>query len=296
MKLTPLDIRKHDFSTKMRGYDPDEVQAFMSTVASQWEEVLGDLRRAEDRVREIENKIAHYEKVEMALQEALETARSSAKRSQENADERAQLIVDEAELKAEQIVQDAERERFRLQHDVVALQNRHNEVTARLRHFLMSELEILARHEDDQPIGFMKLVPAAPAASLPTPPAEPEASPTARPSQAEPAAPQTEPKASTASKPEATPKPAAAEPEQGEESGEQTTYADLYARAAEAERERPAPRQAEPVEEPPAEERRGRFARLSPGSTRKRRRRSRRPKKTASGASSKTSTEPRLIS
>lgn len=260
MKLTPLDIRKHDFSTKLRGYDPDEVKGFMETISYQWEEVLDELRRAEDRVREIENKISHYEKVEMALQEALETARSGAKRSQENADERAQLIVDEAELRAEQIVQDAEQNRFRLQQDVVTLTNRHNEVTARLRHFLMSELEILARHEEDQPIGFMKLVPASPAESLPPAPDAPPETPadTPRSANARSAPPKRvpAPQAAQAEMPASspTPEPAPPSPRATDAQQDRTTYADLYARAAEAERDRPAPPAPEPAEEPASEE------------------------------------------
>lgn len=264
MKLTPLDIRKHEFTKKLRGYDPVEVKAFTEMVSQQWEEALDELRRAQDRVREMENKISHYEKVEVALQEALESARSGAKRTQDHAEERARLIVEEAELKVEQMLQDAEQERFRLRQDVAKLSHRHDEITARLRHFLMSELEILARHEDDRPIGFMKLVPGPEAEALPPAPEAASSGPEAAsgeqraedrkqkaPAEAEPAA--------AAGPAEAAPDPfehaGAPEPEAAEapEPEERTTYADLYARAAEAERERPAP--AEPGEiEPPEEE------------------------------------------
>ena len=32
MKLTPLDIRKKDFGRSLRGYDPEEVEAFLDMV------------------------------------------------------------------------------------------------------------------------------------------------------------------------------------------------------------------------------------------------------------------------
>ncbi len=230
MKLTPLDIRTHEFARKVRGYDPDEVKAFTEMVARQWEEVQEDLRRAEDRVREIEGKIVHYEKVEEALQEALASAREGAKRTQDNAEERARLIVEEAELRAEQITQEAGQRHHRLRHDVAHLAQRHDEITARLRHFLMSELEILARHEDDKPVGFMKLMPSAPAEALP--PVSPP-----------PPTPQNEAQATDAAgppEPETVPEPKAAQEERAEEPADEgeTTYADLYARAAEAETHR----------------------------------------------------------
>jgi cell division initiation protein len=217
MKLTPLDIRKHEFTRKLRGYDPEEVKAFTEMVSRQWEEVLDELRHARDRVRELEGKISHYEKVESALHEALESARSGAKRTQEQAEERARLIVEEAELKAEQRLQEVDQQKGQLRHDVVTLSRRQDEIVARLRHFLMSELEILARHEEDRPIGFMQLMPSQPAESLPSPPAS---APT--------------PSEGPAVGAEA--EPSAADPE-AEAPSPGTTYRDLYARAAEAEPE-----------------------------------------------------------
>ncbi|MEP0548044.1 MAG: DivIVA domain-containing protein [Rhodothermales bacterium] len=225
MKLTPLDIRKHEFASKLRGYDPEEVVAFNEMVSRQWEELLDELRHARDRVRELEGKIEHYEKVESALHEALQTARSGAKRTQEHAEERARLIVEEAELRAEQILQEADQRQGRLRHDITNLTHRHDEITARLRHFLMSELEILARHEEDRPIGFMQLMPSTPAEALPTPPA----------GRSEPA-----PRATIADPAPASSLPDAAAPEDDAETTEPrgSTYGDLYARAAEAESQR----------------------------------------------------------
>lgn len=198
MKLTPLDIRKHEFSRKLRGYDPEEVRPFLEMVSQQWEELQEELRHAQDRVRELEHKMRHYERVEVALQEALEAAKSSATRTQAHAEERARLLVEEAELKAEQILREAEQERFRLRQDVAKLSRRHAEVAARLRHFLLAELEVLAQHEEERPIGFVKLIPSregeAPEAEAP---AERGALRAAR-----------------------------------AEEGEGTTYADLYARAS----------------------------------------------------------------
>lgn len=239
MKLSPLDIRKHEFGRKLRGYDPEEVRPFLEMLSEQWEEMQEDLRQARDRARELEGKIGHYEKVEVALQEALESARNSAKKTQLHAEERARLVLEEAELKAEQILRDADQQRYRLRQQVSSLTHRQAEITARLRHFLMSELEILAQHEEEKPIGFMKLIPARD----PAPDAEPLLS---RPAAAldvpddEEAAPD---------QPEATDSETsdAAEP-----AG--TTYADMYARAARRARdEEPAPEPAEDAD-PSAEE------------------------------------------
>ncbi len=43
MRLSPLDIKKQEFSrTIRRGYDPDEVHAFIDMLAGQWEDLLAE--------------------------------------------------------------------------------------------------------------------------------------------------------------------------------------------------------------------------------------------------------------
>ncbi|MFN3596240.1 MAG: DivIVA domain-containing protein [Rubricoccaceae bacterium] len=156
--LNPLAIRRQQFTRSFRGYDTDEVEGFLKQIADQWEQLAEEKRLAEERVREIEGKLKHYERVELALQEALEASRESAQRAQAAAEQKARLIVEEAELRAQRILQDAEQERYGVRQDLARLTGRQNEVAARLRAFLMSELEILAQFQGDDPVGFIRLV------------------------------------------------------------------------------------------------------------------------------------------
>lgn len=167
MNLTPLDVRRKAFDKGFRGYDPTEVDLFLKQVADRLEEVQEEARRAEERARETEAKLVHYEKVELALQEALESARETAKRAEASAEEKARLTIQEAELRAEAILRDAEHERHGLRQDLVRLSSRQAEVAARLRGFLLSELEVLAQFQGDDPVGFIKLQAAGPSGQLP---------------------------------------------------------------------------------------------------------------------------------
>ena len=167
MNLTPLDVRRKAFDKGFRGYDPTEVDLFLKQVADRLEEVQEEARRAEERSRESEAKLVHYEKVELALQEALESARETAKRAEAAAEEKARLMIQEAELRAETILRDAERERHGLRQDLVRLSSRQAEVAARLRGFLLSELEVLAQFQGDDPVGFIKLQAAGATGQLP---------------------------------------------------------------------------------------------------------------------------------
>ena len=108
MKITSLDIRKQEFSRAFRGYDMDEVDSFLEIVAGQWQEVVDDLRRSEERVQEQQLKINHYMKVEEALEVALQTARTSARQGRfENAEKKAKSMVEIAEERVVNLQKDA---------------------------------------------------------------------------------------------------------------------------------------------------------------------------------------------
>lgn len=211
MNLSPNDIRRKQFDKGFRGYDPTEVDLFLKQAADRLAEANEEKDRAEARTREIEAKLVHYERVELALQEALESARETARSTAASAEEKARLIIQEAELRAETILRDAERERHGLRQDIVRLSSRQAEAAARLRGFLMSELEVLAQFQGDDPVGFIRLQPANPG-SFPPQPARLEAPMSEDP---EPWTPTEEASAEAASPEPPAPEPPAPEPWSG---------------------------------------------------------------------------------
>ncbi|MFQ5568888.1 MAG: DivIVA domain-containing protein [Rhodothermales bacterium] len=145
MKLSPLDIKKQDFARTLRGYDVEEVQAFLDMLAGQWEELRADQRRAEDKIVELKAKLEHYERVEEALQEALQTARQNSQQALENAKQEASLVLQKAKADAEELTRASIQERDQVQQEIEEITGRRDELVAQLRAFLSSELELLAR-------------------------------------------------------------------------------------------------------------------------------------------------------
>lgn len=155
--MTPLDIKKQEFTRSFRGVDAQEVYNFLQMVGDQWDNLLDENRRLEQKVREYDNKLEHYRKIEEALQEALETARDNSHKTIENAQREAQIILKEARSASEEIRKKASTDHKRLKHDISKISGRRDEVVARLRAFLMSELELLSRFEGPDPMGYGRL-------------------------------------------------------------------------------------------------------------------------------------------
>jgi DivIVA domain-containing protein len=143
MKLSALEIKSQEFKRTLRGVDEAEVQSFLGMIASQWQEQQDDLRRTEEKLRELEAKIIHYQRIEEALQEALTSAKASSKATVAEATRRAEMVILEAEAKARATEREVENRVVALHGSLSSLGQRRKEVIARMRAFLRSELEML---------------------------------------------------------------------------------------------------------------------------------------------------------
>lgn len=149
MKLSALDIRKQEFARTFRGYDPEEVESFLQVVATGWQELVDDLRRAQDKINEQQMQLEHYMKVEEALEEALQTARSSARQTIESAERKASDMLQEAENRIVSLQRDADTNRLEVKRETARYAVRQQEIVAKLRAFLVSEMEMLRHFETD---------------------------------------------------------------------------------------------------------------------------------------------------
>src|SRR5690625_6177145 len=84
MRRTPLEIKKQSFTKSLRGYEPDEVRSFLSTLSDEWEEMIRENRQLKKEISGLSETLKHYKKVEEALQETLQTAKTDRKSTRLN--------------------------------------------------------------------------------------------------------------------------------------------------------------------------------------------------------------------
>ena len=71
MNLIPKDIKKRDFKKSLRGYEVDEVDAFLETVSSHYEKLLVDNKNLTEKVKSLMADIDIYKENESNLQRAI---------------------------------------------------------------------------------------------------------------------------------------------------------------------------------------------------------------------------------
>jgi cell division initiation protein len=150
MKVTPNDIRHKEFAKAMRGFDPVEVRAFLQDVAADLEEALKHNEAASQKLVEMETKIKDYSTMEKALQQTFLQAQETTGKAIENARKEGQLIVQEAEVKASQIIEKSRSDLMSLKEQLTILKAKKDSIVARLKMLLNSELDLVKALEVDE--------------------------------------------------------------------------------------------------------------------------------------------------
>ena len=101
MRITPLDIQQKQFPMKFRGFDVEEVYAFLEVVREEMEDILRENASLKETVQKAENQIKDFKDMESTLRETLITAQNMVEDYKTNARKEAELLVREAEMRSE---------------------------------------------------------------------------------------------------------------------------------------------------------------------------------------------------
>lgn len=102
--LTPLEIQKQTFSRALKGYNPDEVRAYLHLVAEEIERLVRDNDRISREILVLREDLEDHSNRERILKDTLLSAQKVAEDLMGNARKEAELVVKDAELLADRLV------------------------------------------------------------------------------------------------------------------------------------------------------------------------------------------------
>ena len=149
MRITPLDVRKQEFKRGMRGYDADEVRAFMLTLADEYEAVLVDNRQLRERMLEMDEKLAEYRNLERTLRDTLMTAERVAQEARETAHKQGDLLVEEARQRVDQVLAEGRTQLEELRREALALHREKEAFLGRFQSMAEAQIQFVAAHRSD---------------------------------------------------------------------------------------------------------------------------------------------------
>ncbi len=143
MRITPLDIQQKQFPMKFRGFDVEEVYAFLEVVREEMEELLRENASLKEAAQRAENQIKEYRDMESTLRETLMTAQQMVEDYKTNARKEAELLVREAELKADSMLKEAQEKVIKIHEDIVDLKGIRRHFKEELKRMIESHFKML---------------------------------------------------------------------------------------------------------------------------------------------------------
>jgi len=107
MKISPLEIRKKTFEKNFRGYDKEEVDAYLLSLSQEWERVMEESRELKTKVANAEKEVQKLREVETTLYKTLKTAEDTGSNIVGQANKSAELLIKESQMNAEAMMSDA---------------------------------------------------------------------------------------------------------------------------------------------------------------------------------------------
>ncbi len=156
MRLSPIIIKQQEFAKAFRGYQTEEVDSFLEKVADDF----GDLQKEnEDLKRELQianEQLAEFRKIEKNLQDTLLKAQESSSKAVESTRKQTALMIKEAEIKAQQIIDKAKESANEIRSSIIHLREERDLIIAKLKAIVVSqsnllELKVERAGEEPQP-------------------------------------------------------------------------------------------------------------------------------------------------
>ncbi|HEX9670469.1 MAG TPA: DivIVA domain-containing protein [Thermoanaerobaculia bacterium] len=160
MSLTPLDVQKARFPQKVRGYDAREVEDFLALVAEELATRLSQVDRLERENRYFRQRLDDADEREHQLQQTLLRAQKVSEEITAAARREAELLVKEAELTADKVVQQAVEQTTRFEGKIQELRTMRRELQLKFKNSLDLFQSILdAEMEDERSTATIRTMP-----------------------------------------------------------------------------------------------------------------------------------------
>ena len=109
--LSPLEIARKNFRKSAGGgYNRADVDKFMELVLADYEKLYRENIALKDKTNTLSDAVDHYKSMEDTMQSTLLVAQSASEEVRNNASEKARLIIEDANKKAEDIIKNANAE------------------------------------------------------------------------------------------------------------------------------------------------------------------------------------------
>lgn len=148
VRITPLDVRNHRFGRQLSGLDRAEVESFLQLVSEDYEDLLREGEEQAERIRHLERRVDQLAADEQLLKETLLSAQALTADLRQAAIKESEVLIGEAEVKAEKILDASHRRAGRLSEEIRELRGLRARLASGLRQTLETHVRLVDAIEE----------------------------------------------------------------------------------------------------------------------------------------------------
>jgi cell division initiation protein len=143
MQFTPLDIQQQQFKISFRGFDVREVDAFLEQIADTFKSLQSNNMSLQDEISRLKLENKGYRQREETFKRALLNSQKVLDHMKKNAQKSAELIIADAEVKAEKLLNRAHSRLAQLHEDIAELKRQRIQIEIQVRSILENHTKFL---------------------------------------------------------------------------------------------------------------------------------------------------------
>lgn len=143
MSLTPLDIQQQQFRVRLRGFDIHEVDRFIEQVAEAFTAMQSENKTLKEETRSLKLETQGYKEREETFKRAMLNSQKVLEQMKENARKSAEVIIADAEVKAEKVLNRAHNRLSQLHEDITELKRQRMQIEVQIRSVIESHSKLL---------------------------------------------------------------------------------------------------------------------------------------------------------
>lgn len=147
--ITPLEIQNKEFKRGIRGYKEDEVDEFLDQIMIDYEKLYKENIELKEKIEAAHHQMDKYKDIEETLKNTLILAQNAADDVRANAHKKSELILQEAEAKAKDIINKAHQEVQEIRNEYENTKKQMQIFKTRFRTLLQSQLDSLMESCDE---------------------------------------------------------------------------------------------------------------------------------------------------
>ena len=143
MSITPMDIQQQQFKVRFRGFDIHEVDRFLEQATEALTSLQNDNNNLREEIRRLKLESQAFKEREETFKRAMLNSQKVLEQMKDNARKSAEIIIADAEVKAEKILNRAHNRLSQIHEDISELKRQRMQIEVQIRSVIEAHSKLL---------------------------------------------------------------------------------------------------------------------------------------------------------